>query len=227
MRRGKRYAEVATKVDKQAQYEIPEAVEKVREVNIAQFDPGVDIHVRLNVDPRNSEHQVRGTVVLPHGTGKTKRILVFARGDKAKEAKEAGADFVGEADLIEKIQEGWLEFDVSVATPDMMREVAKVGKILGPRGLMPSPKAGTVSTDVANVIQELKRGRVEFRFDRSGIIHSTVGKLSFSNEQLVENIKAFLDAVIKARPPAVKGTYIKSIVLATTMSPGIKIQYSA
>lgn len=225
MKRGKRYTDVITKVDRSKQYSLEEAIKLLREVNLTRFDPSVDLHVRLNVDPRNSEHQVRGTVVLPHGTGKSIRILAFAKGDKAKEAKEAGADYVGDADLIEKIQNGWLEFDVAVATPDMMRDVAKVGKILGPRGLMPSPKSGTVSQDIGEVIKELKRGRVEFRFDRTGIIHSSIGKLSFSDEQLLENAKTFLDAVIKARPPAVKGQFIKSITMATTMSPGIRIAY--
>ncbi|MCD6385257.1 50S ribosomal protein L1 [Candidatus Sumerlaeota bacterium] len=225
MKRGKRYTDVITKIDRSKLYSLEEAIKLLREVNLTRFDPSVDLHIRLNVDPRNSEHQVRGTVVLPHGTGKSVRILAFAKGDKAKEARDAGADYVGDTDLIEKIQKGWLEFDVAVATPDMMRDVAKVGKILGPRGLMPSPKSGTVTKDIAGVIKELKRGRVEFRFDRTGIIHSSIGKLSFTDEQLVENARAFLDATIKARPPAVKGQFIKSITLATTMSPGIHIAY--
>ena len=225
MRRGKKYVESAKKVDRDHKYELPDAVKKVREVNIARFDPSVDMHINLNVDPRNSEHQVRGTVVLPFGTGKSVRILVFARGDKAKEARDAGADLVGDADLIEKIQAGFADFDVTVATPDMMRDVAKVGKILGPRGLMPSPKAGTVTMDITNAIKELRLGRVEFRFDRTGIIHSTIGKLSFNDQQLEENCRTLLDAIIKSRPAAVKGQFIKSITITTTMSPGVPVEY--
>jgi large subunit ribosomal protein L1 len=224
MKRGKRYNEVVTKVDKTKKYPIAEAIELLRDVNIARFDPSVELHIRLNVDPRNSEHQVRGTVVLPHGTGKSMRVAVFAKGDKAKEAEEAGADVVGDADLIEKIQKGWMEFDVAVATPDMMREVAKVGKVLGPRGLMPSPKAGTVTMDITAAVGDLKRGRVEYRFDRQGIIHTSVGKLSFNSQQLQENAQTMLDAIIKARPSAVKGTYMKSVTITTSMSPGISLE---
>ncbi|MCX7765626.1 MAG: 50S ribosomal protein L1 [Candidatus Sumerlaeia bacterium] len=225
MRRGKRYIAAKAKLEEGVKYSLEEGIKKLREVNIMRGDPSVDLHIRLNVDPRNSEHQVRGTVVLPYGQGKPVRVLVLARGDKAKEAKEAGADYVGDTDLIEKIQGGWLEFDVMVATPDMMREVAKVGKILGPRGLMPSPKAGTVTMDIAGTVKELKKGRIEFRFDRTGIIHTTIGKLSFKDNELEENARALLEAVIKARPPAVKGQFIKSITLASTMSPGIRLDY--
>ncbi len=225
MRRGKRYLDVIEKVDRTDTYTVEEAVKKLREVNLARFDASVDLHIRLNVEPRNSEHQVRGTVVLPHGTGKSVRVLVFAKGDKAKEAEEAGADYVGDADLIERIQDGWMDFDVTVATPDMMRDVAKLGKFLGPRGLMPSPKAGTVTTDIKAAVEDLKRGRVEYKFDRMGIIHTSIGKTSFTDQQLVENCKALLNTIIKARPPAVKGNFIKSITMASSMSPGIHIEY--
>ncbi|RMG60128.1 MAG: 50S ribosomal protein L1 [Deltaproteobacteria bacterium] len=222
-KRGKKYQEAIKLVDRTARYTFDEALALVRQMSYAGFDETVEVAMKLGVDPRYPDQQVRGSVLLPHGTGKTVRVLVFAKGEKEKEAKEAGADYVGGEDLIKKIQEGWLEFDKAVATPDMMGLVGKVGKILGPRGLMPNPKVGTVTFEVAKAVQELKKGRVEFRVDRTGALHAGIGKLSFTDDQLRENFFAFLEAVVRAKPQALKGTYIRSITLSSTMSPGVKL----
>ncbi|HHY37221.1 MAG TPA: 50S ribosomal protein L1 [Firmicutes bacterium] len=223
MKRGKRYQELLKKVDRTKLYEAAEALELVKETAAAKFDETVEVAVRLGVDPRHADQQVRGTVVLPHGTGKTVRVLVFAKGEKAKEAEEAGADIVGAEELAEKIQGGWLDFDVAVATPDMMGVVGKLGRILGPKGLMPNPKAGTVTFDVARAVQEFKAGKVEYRVDKTAIIHVPIGKASFATEKLAENYNTLMDAVIRAKPAAAKGQYIRSITLSSTMGPGIKV----
>ena len=202
---------------------LEQAVARVREAAYAKFDETLEASIRLGVDPRHADQMVRGTVVLPHGTGKSKRVLVVAQGDKAKEAEEAGADFVGGAELVKKIQEGWLDFEAVVATPDMMREVGKLGRVLGPRGLMPNPKTGTVTFDVAVAVSDIKGGRVEFRVDKTGIIHTAIGKLSFDDGKLVENARALLDAVIRAKPAVAKGKYVRSVYLSSTMGPGIPV----
>lgn len=222
-KKGKKYSEAVKKLDKQKLYSPQEALALVKELAYANFDETVEVAIRLGVDPRHADQQVRGTVVLPHGTGKTPRILVFAKGDAAKEAQEAGADFVGDEDLVEKIQGGWLDFDVAIATPDMMGTVGKLGRILGPRGLMPNPKAGTVTNEVGRAVQEAKGGRIEFRVDRTGIVHAPIGKVSFETEKLLENFNALMDAILRAKPAAAKGQYIKSVVVSSTMGPGIKI----
>ncbi|GAB4310675.1 MAG: 50S ribosomal protein L1 [Candidatus Sumerlaeia bacterium] len=226
MKHGKKYREVAGKIDRTQTFTIEEAVRKLRELSYARFDQTVEVHCRLGVDPRNSEQQVRGTVVLPHGTGKSVRVLVFAQGDDAIRAKEAGADYVGGEDLAAKIQGGWLEFEAAIATPDMMRVAGRLGKILGPRGLMPNPKTGTVTKDVERAIQDAKAGKVEYRLDRYGIVHCIVGKMSFTDQQLVENTRALLDALVRARPASLKGTYIKSFTLCGTMTPGVRVAVS-
>ncbi|BCS81021.1 50S ribosomal protein L1 [Anaerocellum diazotrophicum] len=224
MFRGKKYQEVAKLVDKTKLYDPEEAIELALKTSYAKFDETVEVHVRLNVDPRHADQQVRGTVVLPNGTGKSVRVLVFAKGDKAKEAEEAGADYVGAEELVAKIQnEGWTDFDVCIATPDMMGLVGRLGKILGPKGLMPNPKSGTVTMDVAKAVKEAKAGRVEFRLDKTAIIHCPIGKVSFGKEKLLENYRTLMEAIIKARPVAAKGQFLKSITVATTMGPGIKI----
>ncbi|GAW92105.1 50S ribosomal protein L1 [Calderihabitans maritimus] len=222
-KRGKRYLEASKLVDRTTLYEPQEALELVKKTAKAKFDETVEVAVRLGVDPRHADQQVRGTIVLPHGTGKTRTVLVFAKGEKAKEAEEAGADYVGAEDLVEKIQEGWLDFDVAVATPDTMAIVGKLGRILGPRGLMPNPKAGTVTMDVARAVKEIKAGKIEFRVDKAGIIHVPIGKASFEVEKLLENFRALIEALIKARPAAAKGQYVRSISVSSTMGPGIKI----
>ena len=227
MKRGKKYNNSAQNLDRSKLYTVEEAIPLLKKLHYTGFDESVDIDIRLNVDPRNAEQQVRGTVVLPHGTGKTVKILVFAKGEKIKEAEDAGADFVGADDLIKKIAEGWLGFDIAVATPDMMRDVSKLGKTLGPRGLMPNPKAGTVTFDLETTVKELKAGKVEYRVDRYGIVHSSVGKLSMSDESLLENTTTLLDVIWKAKPAAVRGQYIKNITISGTMTPGIKIAYSS
>jgi len=227
MRHGKKYAIALEKLEKGRKYPLEEACRLVKELSFAKFDETVDLAARLNVDPRHADQQVRGTVTLPHGTGKTKRVLVFVRGERAREAEEAGADYVGADDLIEKIQKGWLDFDAAIATPDMMRDVGKLGKILGPRGLMPNPKSGTVTFDVANAVREIKKGKVEFRVDRAGNIHCPIGKVSFDVEKLRENAETLLDALVRARPASVKGQYIKSVTLSSTMGPGIPVDFSA
>ena len=221
--RGKNYQGSAKLIDRNKLYEPTEAVKLIGEIAQAKFDETVEAHIRLGVDPRRSDQQVRGAVVLPYGTGKTKRVLVFAKGEKAHEAEEAGADYVGADELAEKIKGGWMDFDITVATPDMMATVGKLGKILGPRGLMPNPKTGTVTFDVAKAIAEIKAGKVEYRVDKTGIVHVPIGKASFGEEKLMANLAVLMDAVVKARPAAAKGAYLKSISIAATMSPGVFI----
>jgi large subunit ribosomal protein L1 len=222
-KRGKRYQELVKDFDKEALYEPAEALAIVKEKATAKFDETVEVAVRLGVDPRHADQQVRGTVVLPHGTGKTVRVLVFAKGEKAKEAEAAGADFIGADDLAQKIQGGWTDFDVAVATPDMMSVVGRLGRILGPKGLMPNPKTGTVTMDVEKAIGEIKAGKVEYRVDRSSIIHVGIGKASFTQEKLMENFRTLMRAIIKARPAAAKGTYLRRIKVSSTMGPGVRI----
>ncbi len=222
-KRSKRYKEAVEKVDSNKLYGLREAIELFKDVATAKFDESLEVHVRLGVDPRHADQQVRSTVVLPHGTGITKKVLVIAAGEKMKEAQEAGADFVGGEDMVQKISGGWLDFDSVIATPDMMKVVGRLGKVLGPRGLMPSAKTGTVTFDVAHAVEEIKAGKVEYRVDKFAIIHNSVGKKSFTNDQLFENAKTLLAAIVKSRPAAVKGTYIKSIAIAPTMGVGIKI----
>ncbi len=224
MKRGKKYTESAKLVDRSVQYETAEAVALVKKAATAKFDETVEVHIKTGCDGRHAEQMIRGAVVLPHGTGKTVRVLVFAKGDKVNEAEAAGADFVGGDELIPRIQnEGWLDFDVVVATPDMMGVVGRLGKILGPKGLMPNPKAGTVTMDVTKAVKDIKAGKIEYRLDKSNIIHCPVGKVSFSEEQLAENFSTLMGAIMKARPSALKGQYIKSVTLASTMGPGIKV----
>jgi len=227
MKHGKAYRSAIDKIDRTREYELDEALEILKNGVQANFDHSVDLAVNLGVDPRHADQMVRGTVSLPHGTGKTVRVLVFAKGEQVMEAEEAGADYVGAEDLIEKIKGGWLEFDAVVATPEMMREVGKLGSVLGPRKLMPSPKAGTVTNDISQTVKELKAGKIEFRVEKSGIIHTVVGKLSFGSEQLSENLTAIMEAILRARPAAAKGTYLKKLTISTTMSPGIKLMKSA
>jgi large subunit ribosomal protein L1 len=221
-RHGKKYLASRTKVGEEAR-SLDAAVSTMRGAAYAKFDETVEVALRLGVDPKHADQMVRGTVVLPHGTGKSKRVLVLARGDKLKEAQAAGADHAGGPELVEKIQEGWLDFDAVIATPDMMRDVGKLGKVLGPRGLMPNPKTGTVTFDVAQAVNEIKAGKVEFRVDKTAIIHVPVGKLSFNDMQIVENASALVLAVLRAKPPAAKGRYLLSMHLASTMGPGIKV----
>ncbi len=224
MFRGKKYQESAKKIDKNALYDTNEAMSLVVETAPAKFDETVELHVKLGVDSRHADQQVRGAIVLPHGTGKTQRVLVFAKAAKADEARAAGADFVGDMDLVEKIQkENWFDFDVVVATPDMMGVVGRLGKVLGPKGLMPSPKAGTVTPDVAKAVKEVKAGKVEYRLDKTNIIHCPIGKVSFGAEKLSENMDTLLKAVVKAKPAAAKGQYIKSCTVVSTMGPGVKV----
>ena len=224
MKSGKRYAELAKLVDRSVLYDPSEAAKLVCETGKAKFDETVELHVRLGVDSRHADQQVRGAVVLPHGTGRTKTVLVLAKGPKADEAKEAGAEFVGDDDMIDKIQkENWFDFDVIIATPDMMGKLGRLGKVLGPKGLMPNPKAGTVTMDVTKAVNEVKAGKIEYRLDKSNIIHCPVGKVSFGPEKIEENVKALMEAIIKAKPAAAKGQYIKSCSLASTMGPGIKV----
>lgn len=223
MKRGKAYKEAAQKIDRSVLYNPEEALKLVKEIAAAKFDETVEVHVKLGVDPRHADQQVRGTVSLPHGTGKTRRVLVFAKGEKAKEAETAGADYVGAEDIAEKIQSGWFDFDVAVATPDMMSVVGKLGKILGPRGLMPNPKAGTVTQDIERTITELKAGRIEYRVDKNAIIHVPIGRVSFDVEKLQENLSVFAEALIKAKPAAAKGQYMRSVTVCSTMGPGVKI----
>ena len=224
MKQGKKYTASAALVDKAKAYDPTEAIKLVCETSKAKFDETIELHVRLGVDSRHADQQVRGAVVLPNGTGKTVRTLVFAKGDRAKEAQEAGADYVGEADLVEKIQkENWFEFDVVIATPDMMGTIGRLGKVLGPKGLMPNPKAGTVTMDVAKAVTEAKAGKIEYRLDKTNIIHCPIGKASFGEDKLGENFNTIMAAIIKAKPSAAKGQYIKSCVIASTMGPGIKV----
>ena len=224
MKRGKKYVEAAKLIDRATLYSADEAVTLVKKASTAKFDETVEAHIRTGCDGRHADQQIRGAVVLPHGTGKTVRVLVFAKGAKATEAEAAGADFVGGEELIPKIQnDGWFDFDVVVATPDMMGVVGRLGRVLGPKGLMPNPKAGTVTMDVTKAIADIKAGKIEYRLDKTKIVHVAVGKVSFTEEQLQENFKAIMDAIVKAKPSAVKGQYIKNITLASTMGPGVKI----
>ena len=224
MKRGKKYTEAAKLVDRATQYDVAEAISLVKKTAVAKFDETVEAHIRLGVDGRHADQQVRGAVVLPHGTGKTVRVLVFAKGDKVAEAEAAGADFVGGEELIPRIQnEGWFDFDVVVATPDMMGVVGRLGRVLGPKGLMPNPKAGTVTMDVTKAVNDIKAGKIEYRLDKANIIHCPVGKASFTEEQLTENFNTLMDAIIKAKPASAKGTYMKSVTVTSTMGPGIKV----
>ncbi|MCI9163668.1 MAG: 50S ribosomal protein L1 [Lachnospiraceae bacterium] len=224
MKRGKRYLETVKNVDRSVLYDTAEAIAMVKKCAVAKFDETIEAHIRTGCDGRHADQQIRGAVVLPHGTGKVVRILVFAKGVKADEAQAAGADYVGAEELIPKIQnDGWLDFDVVVATPDMMGVVGRLGRVLGPKGLMPNPKAGTVTMDVTKAINDIKAGKIEYRLDKTNIIHVPVGKASFTEEQLADNFQTLMDAIIKARPSALKGTFIKSATLASTMGPGIKL----
>jgi large subunit ribosomal protein L1 len=223
-KRGKNYKDSLKVFDKHVLYDVNEAFGLVLQTAKAKFDESIEVHIKLGVDSRHADQQVRGAIVLPHGTGKTKRVLVFAKGEKAKEAEAAGAEYVGAEDMATKIQtENWFDFDVVVATPDMMGVVGKLGKILGPKGLMPNPKSGTVTMDVTRALEEIKAGKVEYRLDKTNIIHTAIGKVSFGPEKLSENFKALLEAVIKAKPSAAKGQYLKSVTIASTMGPGVKI----
>ncbi len=224
MKRGKKYIDAVKAYDKTAQYDQEEAVSIVKKSAVAKFDETIECHIRTGCDGRHADQQIRGAVVLPNGTGKTVKVLVFAKGPKADEAEAAGADYVGADELIPKIQnEGWLDFDVVVATPDMMGVVGRLGRVLGPKGLMPNPKAGTVTMDVTKAVNEIKAGKIEYRLDKSNIVHVPVGKASFSEEQLNENFNALMEAILKAKPAALKGTYIKSVTLTSTMGPGVKL----
>lgn len=224
MKHGKNYLASLKLVDRTNLYDLEEALKLAKDTAKAKFDETIEVHVKLGVDPRHADQQVRGAVVLPHGTGKTVRVLVIAKGEKAREAEEAGADFVGAEDMVAKIQnENWFGFDVCVATPDMMGVVGRLGRILGPKGLMPNPKSGTVTMDVAKAIADIKAGKVEYRVDKTSIIHVPIGKASFDLEKLTENLQTLIDAVIKAKPPAAKGTYLRSVVVSSTMGPGIKL----
>ena len=224
MFRGKKYTDSAKQIDKSMLYDTADAMELIVKTAPAKFDETVELHVKLGVDSRHADQQVRGAIVLPHGTGKTVRVLVFAKGDKAGAGREAGADYVGEMDMVEKIQkENWFDFDVVVASPDMMGLVGRLGKVLGPKGLMPSPKAGTVTPDVAKAVQEVKAGKIEYRLDKTNIIHCPIGKVSFGPEKLTENYNALMGAIVKAKPASAKGQYIRSCVAASTMGPGVKM----
>jgi large subunit ribosomal protein L1 len=227
MAHGKKYKAAAELIDREKRYSVEEACALVGKTGTKKFDESVDVAIRLGVDPKHAEQMVRGAVVLPHGLGKSVRVAVFAKGDKAKEAEAAGADVVGAEDLAAKVQEGWLEFDQAIATPDMMGVVGRLGKVLGPRGLMPNPKVGTVTTDVARAIREIKAGKVEFRAEKAGIIHAPIGKVSFDQKKLKDNVTALLEVIIKAKPAAAKGTYLKGVTISTTMGPGIKLDASA
>ena len=221
---GKKYRRVATKVDRTKRYLLDDACKLLPDTKVANFDESVDIAVRLGVDPKHADQMVRGAVVLPHGTGKSSRVAVVAKGDKANEARAAGADFVGAEDLVEKIQkESWTDFDTMVATPDMMGLVGRLGRVLGPKGLMPNPKVGTVTTDVAKAVRELKAGRVEFRVEKAGIVHARIGKASFGADKLRDNARAMIDTLLKLKPASAKGTYMKSVTLSTSMGPGVKV----
>ena len=228
MKKGKKYLEVSSKVDKTKLYTLDEAVKLVKETSVSKFDGSVEIAMRLNLDTRKSDQQLRGAIVLPSGTGKEKKVLVVAKGDYAKAAKEAGADFVGDVDILTKIEkENWLDFDVMIATPDMMPLLGKLGKVLGPKGLMPNPKTGTVTTDVKKAVSDVKKGRVEYKTDSYGNVHALVGKVSFTEEALMENIKAFVAVILKSKPSVVKGVYVKNVALSTTMGPGIKLDINS
>ena len=222
---GKKYRAAREKVKPETKYELADAVKLVKETAYSKFDGTFEVAVRLNVNPRHADQMVRGAVVLPHGTGKTVRVLVFAKGDKAREATEAGADFVGGDDLVEKIKEGWMEFDKCIATPDMMGTVGKIGRLLGPRGLMPNPKSGSVTFEVSQAVVEAKGGKVDFRVEKAGIVHCGVGKVSFSADKLTDNVKALFDRLLKLKPSSVKGAYVRGLSLSATMSPGVRVNY--
>jgi large subunit ribosomal protein L1 len=225
-KKGKKYLEAAKLVDRTKAYPIVEAIELAKKTNFAKFDATLEVAFRLGVDPKKADQQIRGAVVLPNGTGKVQRVLVFAKGEKVKEAEAAGADYVGDAEFITKIQQGWFEFDVIVATPDMMGEVGKLGRVLGPKGLMPNPKTGTVTFDVTRAVNEIKAGKVEYRVDKAGNIHVPIGKSSFENEKLVENFNTVFETMLKVKPSAAKGTYMKNVTVASTMGPGVKVDPS-
>jgi len=226
-KKGKKYLEASKLVDRLKAYPISEAIDLAKKTNFTKFDATLEVAFRLGVDPKKADQQIRGAVVLPNGTGKTQRVLVFAKGEKVKEAEAAGADYVGDAEYINKIQQGWFEFDVIVATPDMMGEVGKLGRVLGPKGLMPNPKTGTVTFDVTRAINEIKAGKVEYRVDKSGNIHVPIGKASFENEKLVENFNTIIETMVKVKPSAAKGTYMKNVTVASTMGPGVKVDPSS
>lgn len=226
MKASKRYLSVLEKVEKEKIYAPLEAIRLAKETSKAKFDEAVEVHIQLGVDPRQADQQVRGSLILPHGTGKSMRVAVFAQGEKAKEAEQAGADFVGGNELAEKIQKGWTDFDAAVSTPDMMAAVGKLGKILGPRGLMPNPKTGTVTFEVAKAVKDIKAGKVEYRLDKFGIVHTVIGKASFSDQALLENYASLIDEIVRAKPAVAKGRYLKSVAIAATMGPGIKVDSS-
>lgn len=221
--RGKKYKSVVVNIDRLNRYNFSDAIKLMLDCHVAKFDETVDIAVRLSVDPRHADQMVRGTVALPHGVGKTVRVLVFAKGEKEKEALDAGADYAGSDEYVEKIQGGWLEFDKTIATPDIMGTVSKLGRVLGPRGMMPNAKLGTVTFDVGKAVQEIKAGKIEFKVEKAGIVHAPMGKVSFGPEKITDNVSAFMDTILRLKPPASKGTYLKSIAISTTMGPGIKI----
>ena len=224
MKKGKKYVEASSKIEKNKAYTKEEAIKLVKETAVTKFDSSVEIAMRLNLDTKKADQQLRGAIVLPNGTGKTKKVLVLAKGPKATEAKEAGADYVGDMDMIEKIQsENWFDFDTLIATPDMMPALGKIGKILGPKGLMPNPKTGTVTMDVKKAVEDVKKGRVEYRTDTYGNIHALIGKVSFTNDALLQNLNAFVNVILKAKPSVVKGAYIKNVTISSTMGPGVKI----
>src|SRR4051794_12195587 len=226
-KKGKKYLEASKLVDRLKAYPIAEAIDLAKQTNFTKFDATLEVAFRLGVDPKKADQQIRGAVVLPNGTGKTQRVLVFAKGEKVKEAEAAGADYVGDSEYINKIQQGWFDFDVIVATPDMMGEVGKLGRVLGPKGLMPNPKTGTVTFDVTRAINEIKAGKVEYRVDKSGNIHVPIGKASFENEKLVENFNTIFETMVKVKPSAAKGTYMKNVTVASTMGPGVKVDPSS
>ena len=226
-KKGKKYQEAASKVDRTQYYSVEEAIKLAKETSIANFDASVEVAFRLGIDTRKNDQQIRGAVVLPHGTGKSQRVLVFAKGDKITEAEEAGADYIGEADYVQKIQQGWFDFDVVVATPDMMGEVGKIGRVLGPKGLMPNPKTGTVTMDVAKAVEESKGGKITYRADRAGIVQAIIGKVSFDADKLVENFKAFNETIQKAKPATAKGTYVTNLTITTTQGVGIKVDVNS
>lgn len=223
MAKGKKYLAALESIDRNSRYDLVEGLELMKQTSFARFDGSVDVAIRLGVDPRHADQMVRGAVVLPHGTGKGIRVLVFAKGEKAKEAEEAGADFVGDQELIAKIQGGWLDFDKAIATPDMMRFVGRLGRVLGPRGMMPNPKVGTVTMDVAKAVSEMKAGRVEFRVEKAGIVHAPIGRVSFSVDNLAENFTMLMDTLLRLKPASAKGQYVRSVTLSSTMSPGVKL----
>lgn len=226
-KKSKKLQDALKKVDTTKTYSLAEAVALAKDTNIAKFDATVEVAYRLNVDPKKADQQIRGAVVLPNGTGKTQSVLVFAKGEKAKEAEAAGADYVGDADMVQKIQQGWFDFDVVVATPDMMAEVGKLGRVLGPKGLMPNPKTGTVTMDVTKAIEEVKAGKVTYRVDKAGNIHVPIGKVSFEDDKLIENFKTIHEVMLKAKPAATKGTYMKNLVVTTTFGPGVKVDVAS